>query len=57
MSQTKNNLYGAIADLVNTAMEYGCEGYKIAYMLRQYGFTNEQITEWYGIDLGENKNA
>jgi hypothetical protein len=57
MSQTKNNLYGAIADLVNTAMEYGCEGYKIAYTLRQYGFTNEQITEWYGIDLGENKNA
>lgn len=50
---TKSNLFSAVAELVNTLMEYGCEGYKIAYMLRQYGFTNEQIVEWYGIDIGE----
>lgn len=49
MKITKDNLFSAVAELVNVAMEYGCEGYKIAYMLRQYGFTNEQLNEWYGL--------
>jgi hypothetical protein len=53
MKITKDNLFSAIAELVNALMEYGCEGYSIGYMLKQYGFTNEQITEWYGLDLGE----
>lgn len=53
MKITKDMLFGAIAELVNELMEMGCDSSKIAWTLRQYGFTNEQIAEWYGLDVGE----
>ena len=49
MKLTKYNLFNAIAELINELMEMGCDSSKIAWTLRQYGFTNEQIAEWYGI--------
>jgi len=46
---TKDKLLSVIAELVNELMEMGCDSSKIAWTLRQYGFTKEQIKEWYGI--------
>jgi hypothetical protein len=55
MKQTKDNLYSVIADLVQMLSEYGCENDSIIETLKYYGFTNEQIAEWYGLDTGETK--
>jgi hypothetical protein len=55
MKQTKDNLYSVIADLVNLVMEHSNDSSEIIYILQQYGFTNEQIAEWYGLDTGETK--
>jgi len=49
MGITKDKLFGAIADLVNLVMEHSNDSSEIVYILKQYGFTNEQIAEWYGI--------
>ena len=49
MEITKDNLFGAIADLVESLLEYGCEQESIIHILTYYGFTKEQIAEWYGI--------
>jgi hypothetical protein len=49
MKITKFNLMNAIAELVNELMEMGCDSSKISWTLRQYGLTNKQIAEWYGI--------
>ena len=53
MKLTKDMLFSAIAELVNELMEMGCDSSKIAWALRQYGFNNEQIAEWYGLEVGE----
>ena len=45
----KDNLFRLIADLVESLLEYGCEEESIIHILTYYGFTNEQIAEWYGI--------
>jgi hypothetical protein len=55
MKQTKDNLYSVIADLVEALLEYGCDHDSLIHTLTQYGFTNEQIAEWYGLDTGETK--
>ena len=55
MKQTKDNLYSVIADLVNLVMEHSNDSGEIVYILKQYGFTNEQIAEWYALDTGETK--
>jgi hypothetical protein len=55
MKQTKDNLYSVIADLVNLVMEHSNDSSEIVYILKQYGFTNEQIAEWYALDTGETK--
>jgi hypothetical protein len=49
MEITKDKLFGAIADLVEMLVEYGCEEESIIHILTYYGFTKEQIAEWYGI--------
>jgi 2-phospho-L-lactate transferase/gluconeogenesis factor (CofD/UPF0052 family) len=49
MGITKDKLFGAIADLVDMLREYGCDDDAIIFALTQYGFTKEQIAEWYGI--------
>jgi hypothetical protein len=46
----KDMLFNLIADLVNMLMECGYRD-KVEYALKYYGFTEEQIKEWYG--LGE----
>jgi hypothetical protein len=43
------NTFSAIADLVQMLSEYGCENDSIIHTLTHYGFTKEQIAEWYGI--------
>jgi hypothetical protein len=50
MEITKDKLFSAIADLVEKLVfEYGCEEESIIHILTYYGFTKEQIEEWYGI--------
>jgi hypothetical protein len=49
MKLTKNILLSAIADLVDMLREYGCDDDAIIFALTQYGFTKEQLKEWYGI--------
>ena len=50
MKLTKNILLSAVADLVQMLSEYGCENDSIIHTLMHYGFTKEQIKEWYGIE-------
>jgi hypothetical protein len=50
MKITKHALFSAIAELVEKLVfEYGCETDIIVNILNQYGFTKEQVAEWYGI--------
>jgi hypothetical protein len=49
MEITKDKLFSAIADLVDMLREYGCDDDSIIFSLTHYGFTKEQIAEWYGI--------
>jgi hypothetical protein len=49
MELTKDKLFGAIADLVEALLEYGCDHDSLIHTLTHYGFTKEQIKEWYGI--------
>jgi hypothetical protein len=49
MKLKKDNLFSAIAELVNELIEMGCDSSKITWTLRQYGFTKEQLNEWYGL--------
>jgi 2-phospho-L-lactate transferase/gluconeogenesis factor (CofD/UPF0052 family) len=49
MKITKDKLLYAIAELVDMLREYGCEEESIIHILTYYGFTKEQIAEWYGI--------
>jgi hypothetical protein len=42
-------LLDTIADLVERLVEYGCDTDIVVNTLKYYGFTKEQITEWYGI--------
>ena len=46
----KNNLLNLIADLVERLVEYGCDTDSIIETLKYYGFTDEQIKEWYGLE-------
>jgi len=50
MEITKDKLFGAIAELVEMLIKYGCEEEYIIHILIYYGFTKEQITEWYGLE-------
>jgi hypothetical protein len=49
MKLTKNNLLSAIADLIQMLSEYGCENDSIIHTLLHYGFTKDQIADWYGL--------
>jgi hypothetical protein len=49
MALTKNKLFAAVAELVQMLRDYGAEDNALIYILSQYGFTKEQIAEWYGI--------
>jgi hypothetical protein len=49
MGITKDKLFGAIADLVEALLEYGCDHDSLIHTLTHYGFTKEQLKEWYGI--------
>ena len=49
MKITKGNLLGVIAELVEMLNEYGCNTDTIVETLKQYGFTKDQIEEWYGL--------
>jgi hypothetical protein len=50
---TKDNLLKAVAELINELMEMGCYSYRIVYILKQNGFTNDQIAEWYGLEISD----
>jgi N-acetyl-gamma-glutamylphosphate reductase len=50
MKLTKGNLLGVIAELVEMLNEYGCNTDTIVETLKQYGFTKDQIEEWYGLE-------
>ena len=50
MEITKDKLFGAIAELIDSLLEYGCDHDSLIHALTHYGFTKEQITEWYGLE-------
>jgi hypothetical protein len=43
-------LLDTIADLIERLVEYGCDTDIVVNTLKYYGFTKEQITEWYGLE-------
>jgi len=47
---TKNKLFSLIADLVERLVEYGCDTDTIVETLKYYGFTKEQIADYYGLE-------
>jgi hypothetical protein len=49
MKLTKDKLLSAIAELVENLKEFGCDNNSLIHMLKNYGFTKEQLKEWYGI--------
>jgi hypothetical protein len=49
MKITKDKLLSAIADLVDMLRACGCNDDAIIFALTHYGFTKEQIKDWYGI--------
>jgi len=50
MEITKDKLFGAIAELIDSLLEYGCDHDSLIHALTHYGFTKEQITEWYCLE-------
>ena len=50
MEITKDKLFGAIAELIDSLLEYGCEHDSLIHALTHYGFTKEQLKEWYGLE-------
>jgi hypothetical protein len=51
---TKDVLYSLVADLVDMLREYGAEVNSIVHTLKYYGFTDEEIKSWYGLEREEN---
>lgn len=52
MKKKKEDLLKLVADLVNLLMEYRAnENGDIENTLKRYGFTDEEIKEWYGIGI------
>jgi len=51
MKLTKDNLLKAVAELIDNLKELGCETDSLIHILTYYGFTKDQLIEWYG--LGE----
>jgi hypothetical protein len=49
MKITKDKLLSAIADLVDMLRACGCNDDAIIFALTHYGFTKEEIKDWYGI--------
>lgn len=49
----KNGLLNLVADLIQMLMEYGAEKDSIIHTLKYYGFTDEEIQEWYGMNGDE----
>lgn len=49
MTLSKVNLFSAVAELVQMLKDYGAEDSTLISVLGQYGFTKQQIAEWYGI--------
>ena len=55
LEPNKDDLFGAIAELIEELQNLGYSTAKIRNTLLNYGFTDKQMREWYGI--GENANA
>lgn len=43
------DLYNLVAELVQELVNMGYDEKNLIYILRQYGITEEQAKEWYGI--------
>jgi len=50
------NLYSLIADLIQELLNIGYDENNIIFMLNQYGITEEEAKEWYGIPYEEKKD-
>ena len=48
------DLYNLIAELVQELINMGYDEKNLIYILRQYGITEEQAKEWYGIPYDNN---
>jgi hypothetical protein len=49
MKLTKDNLLKAIAELIENLKDLGATNHILIHILSYYGFTKEQLKEWYGI--------
>jgi hypothetical protein len=49
MKLTKDNLFKVVADLIEMVKEFGQDDQSIIDVLCFYGFTKEQLNEWYGL--------
>lgn len=50
------NLYGLIANLIQELIDMGYEEKDLIWMLNQYGITEEEAKEWYGIPYEEEED-
>lgn len=44
-----DKLLNLVADLVEKLVEFGCSEDELVETLKYYGFTEEQIEDWYGL--------
>jgi hypothetical protein len=47
------NLHGLIANLIQELIDMGYNEKDLVWMLNQYGITEEETKEWYGIPYDE----
>ena len=51
----KINLQSLVADLIQELLNYGYDVNDLIFTLTQYGFTEKQIKEYYGIPFDESE--
>jgi hypothetical protein len=49
----KINFQSLVADLIQELLNYGYDVNDLIFMLTQYGFTDKQIKEYYGIPFDD----
>lgn len=52
---SKINYESLVADLVQELLDYGADQNDLIWMLTQYGYTEKQIKEYYGLPYNESE--
>lgn len=53
---TKSNMYALIANLIQELLDLGYEYKNLVWMLKQYGMSEQDMKEWYGIPYEEKED-